>query len=193
MDKKEEIVLAMGQLFSKMGYSASIADLAKAVGLKPSSIYSHFESKDQMIQKFFELEVKTFYELFEIEITNLKNLNCEESLKKLYFFFFNYYKGNEKAPIWVHAAHIPHTQLKELCMELKKETDRKVGIYIQKIFTDGVINKEIKGDNLEGSIRLYNSSISGNIITLGFNHESVEFLDKLIETIWNAYWQSIKI
>ena len=48
--RKQEILDAAKKLFSKKGYAASsMRDLAKSLGIKPASLYSHYESKDQML------------------------------------------------------------------------------------------------------------------------------------------------
>ena len=49
MDKKTEILNSAYKHFSKRGYNVSMSDIAKDVGIKTPSLYSHFTSKDEII------------------------------------------------------------------------------------------------------------------------------------------------
>jgi len=52
MTKKEQIHQAAAKLFQEKGYqAASMRDLAKAVGLQVSSLYSHLGKKEEVLQK----------------------------------------------------------------------------------------------------------------------------------------------
>ena len=48
--RKQEILEAAQQLFSQKGYNAaSMRDVAKALDIKPASLYSHYDSKDDIL------------------------------------------------------------------------------------------------------------------------------------------------
>lgn len=49
LDKKEEILETMSELFAQKGYNTSMSDISKKVGIKVQSTYSHYESKDQIV------------------------------------------------------------------------------------------------------------------------------------------------
>ncbi|MGA9139224.1 MAG: TetR/AcrR family transcriptional regulator [Methanocella sp.] len=53
-DTKEKIFDAAIDLFAERGYDGvSIRDIAAAVGIKESSIYKHYASKDEILEKIF--------------------------------------------------------------------------------------------------------------------------------------------
>jgi len=54
-ETKEKIYRAAATLFSKQGYdNVSMRNLAKAVGIRNSSIYNHFESKNDILLGLYE-------------------------------------------------------------------------------------------------------------------------------------------
>ena len=60
-DAKLRILDAALTIFSKKGFDAtSVGDIAKAVGIKTPSLYSHFESKQQLYETLWELLQVTY-------------------------------------------------------------------------------------------------------------------------------------
>lgn len=72
MNTKEKIFDVALDLFSKKGYdSVSLREIAEEVGIKKSSIYSHYPSKEAILISIFEY----FTDLFEYdELLNSKEL-----------------------------------------------------------------------------------------------------------------------
>lgn len=61
-DTGQKIFDAAIDLFSQRGYDAvSIRDIAAAVGIKESSIYKHYTSKDQILQKIVQYPLEKIY------------------------------------------------------------------------------------------------------------------------------------
>ena len=55
MNTKEKIFDVSLDLFSKKGYdSVSLREIAEEVGIKKSSIYSHYSSKEAILMEIFE-------------------------------------------------------------------------------------------------------------------------------------------
>lgn len=71
---KQEILLAALDLFSVKGYEGtSISDIALKVGIKKATMYSHFTSKQEILDEL----VKTVFEEYN-KHTIFKNINFEE-------------------------------------------------------------------------------------------------------------------
>ncbi len=52
---KEKIFEVSLDLFAQKGFDAvSMREIAEAVGIKKASLYSHFSSKDELLEKLFE-------------------------------------------------------------------------------------------------------------------------------------------
>jgi AcrR family transcriptional regulator len=75
---KDKIMDTAIDLFSRRGYEAvSMQDIAEAVGIKKSSIYNHFKSKDQILQSILS------YFSTELARSDMKRLN-EENIIETY-------------------------------------------------------------------------------------------------------------
>ena len=76
MNTKEKIFDVSLELFSKKGYdSVSLREIAEEVGIKKSSIYSHYPSKEAILMDIFEY----FTDLFKYdELLNSKELLLSE-------------------------------------------------------------------------------------------------------------------
>ena len=73
---KERILEVSLELFSQRGYSAvSIRDICKSVGIKESSVYYHFENK----QNIFDILLDRFSEIAKGMMAQLENGVTEES------------------------------------------------------------------------------------------------------------------
>ena len=94
MNTKEKIFDVSLDLFSKKGYdSVSLREIADNVGIKKSSIYSHYESKEAILMDIFEYltELFEYDELLNDDDLNL-NANNEVLLENPELF---YHKGSE--------------------------------------------------------------------------------------------------
>lgn len=104
MSTKEKILYATLELASKRGLgNVSLNDIAKVVGIKKASLYSHFSSRDAIIEDLYvflrerakENQQKTIIDMLELFkedaesiliriINNYINLNSEEHIKQFY-------------------------------------------------------------------------------------------------------------
>ena len=103
MNTKEKIIYEALNLFSIKGFDAiSVRDIAKAVGIKASSLYNHFKNKqdilDTIIKKYSEYTNKTFKNI--TNNTNTIILNKfksfpEDLFSKIYMKMCRFYLEDE--------------------------------------------------------------------------------------------------
>jgi AcrR family transcriptional regulator len=61
--RKLEILAEARKLFSRKGYeAASMRDLAEALGIKPASLYSHYDSKEEILWEIAQRCAREFHE-----------------------------------------------------------------------------------------------------------------------------------
>ena len=73
MNTKEKILNSSLNLFSTKGYNAvSVRDIASDVGIKASSLYNHFENKQNILD-----------ELIKVNVNYVSNFLKEINLKKM--------------------------------------------------------------------------------------------------------------
>ena len=124
MSKKDEIIDAASHLFSEKGYELSMSDIAKKVGIKTPSLYSHFESKEEIISIVIENEMTQLYNHLNKTIDQLENESTESKLKQLYLSVFKYFDTTGKLQIVRRLPLLDDTLIKEKCKETIRQQDK---------------------------------------------------------------------
>jgi len=89
---RERILLTSIDLFSEKGYDAvSIREIAAAVGIKDSSIYRHFESKDAILDEILSYYLSRVSDAPSLEQT--ANRAAEIGLENFFHEFGSFYLG----------------------------------------------------------------------------------------------------
>ena len=101
MGTRERILETAIDLFSMKGFNdVSIREITKAVGIKESSLYNHFASKQQMLDEIFEYLAKRFesMSLPEDEAVRLIEGMDPSEFMEMCLMNFNMYFGEPKKP-----------------------------------------------------------------------------------------------
>ena len=80
MTTREKIIYEALSLFSINGYGAvTIREIASAVGIKESSIYNHFENKQDILNKIIDETLKRYYYTLEsVQVPQSEDDNVSE-------------------------------------------------------------------------------------------------------------------
>ena len=192
MDNKDKILDATDLLFADRGYNLSMSDIAKEVGIKVPSIYSHYSGKDKIILLVVEREINHFYSFLLDEINEMDELPCEEKLKKIYYLILNYYKKENRLRFWKSISLIQNLDLKMQCGDLVREKEKLVRDVLHQIFEKGTKKSKENGVDIEGMVSFYFVLIKGVMDMMLVYQSKVNDLDLFYDTIWNEYWISIK-
>ena len=138
--KKEFILQKASAMFREKGFTtASMRDLAEAVGIEAASLYNHIQSKSEILQEIiFRIANECNIHLDSLENNGMNNLEKIESLIRFHVqMMLNRFDDycvmiNE----WIHLSEPYHTNF---------TTQRRS--YVQKmeaIIEEGIRNKEMK-------------------------------------------------
>ncbi len=191
MDKKQEILNAAFDIFCEKGYHLSVSELASAVKIKTPSLYSHFESKDEIIEQVIRNEIQRYYHSLGERMVKAENLSCKEAMKNLYEFMIEYFSKDNRLRFWRAIPFIPNQQLHSLCVQLISEKDAIFKQQMQRCFLKGQSQGEIRQDACPGALRLYFCMIQGVLDGMFLYSEelvNVRNADELFE----AYWDGIR-
>ena len=92
-DKKARIIDAVIEMLNKEGFEhLSLSKLAKAADISSATIYTYFESKEDMLKKIFAEVVYNMYQdmYFGVE----KKATVKQKIVKIMTNFYNYSKNN---------------------------------------------------------------------------------------------------
>lgn len=192
MDKKEEILEAMTELFAQKGYNTSMSDISKKVGIKVQSIYSHYESKDQIVYLVLKKEINSKFDFLYKIILESENMNSEKALKNIYLSIIDYFNDYKNLNFWRNISFIQNDLLRIQCRDKISQCVEKSSKGLLIIFQKGVKNGKIKNVNIEGDINLYIAMVAGILDGMLLYHGySMDMKAYAIKT-WDAYWEGIR-
>lgn len=192
MDKKVEILNAVDHLFAAEGYHLSMADIAKSVGIKVPSIYSHYTGKDEIILLVIEREVNHFYDLIFEEMKHMKANNCEENLKSLYYGVINYVKQGNRLRFWRNISLIQNPDLKKACGSLVRSKESGMKEMLLNMLMEGKEKRKIDCVNPKSMVSLFFVVVKG-VMDMMIVYENSDFnMQAFFDEIWNEFWHSIK-
>jgi AcrR family transcriptional regulator len=194
MTKKEEIIEATYELFANKGYNLSMSEIANKVGLKVPSLYSHFQSKDEIIDQMIEKEISYYFEMLEeeIKILNKNEIRMEEKLRKLYLFICDYYKNSLKIRLWKNIFLNCSDTVNAKTGSIIIKNDQKMQLLLKDIYEEGGNQEQITPNTQDGSIFLFLIMIQG-VLDYMLLYEDLEGESiKMASVVWQAYWDGIK-
>ncbi|MFS0647028.1 TetR/AcrR family transcriptional regulator [Siminovitchia sp. 179-K 8D1 HS] len=185
-----EIKKAALHYISKYGYEGTtLKDIAQTVGIKTPSIYSHFDSKEQLfISLLKDLRIKDREGLMK-HVLSLRNKSIEEVFKNLFF----YYTDANNIVFWVIALKEilmhPTTDIVQNLREGFTELEREISIQLTELFQIGRNEGWIKRKDTELMISLFFTLIDGLLVEQSL-YDDKKYEERRKE-MWNLYRQII--
>lgn len=168
MNNKERIFNVSIDLFSRHGYDGvSIRQLASEVGIKESSIYNHYKSKESILNSILEFYIE---EMKSNEISsNQANENLNVSLDYFYMAGLKLYISKLTKPNMMKITRI---------ILVEAYHNEKIRQFIKKEMIDGPINGWILLFNLMKENKLINKDADSRQLAESFYYYGLYLLNE---------------
>lgn len=175
---------------SKYGYEGTtLKDIAQTVGIKTPSIYSHFDSKEQLfLQILKDLKIKEREKLMKL-VLSLRKKSIEEVFKELFY----YYTDTNNIVFWqISLKQILMHPPSDILLSLRRdftEFEREISVQLREFFQIGRNEGLIHREDTDEMIALFFTLIDGLLVEQNL-YESIKFEQRRKE-VWNLYHQII--
>ncbi|CDQ40512.1 MULTISPECIES: TetR/AcrR family transcriptional regulator [Virgibacillus] len=193
MQTKEKLLLESMELFAAYGYEGtSMAKIAEKVGLKKSSLYAHYTSKETLFLDVTEKITNEYVHLIAQSIDN----NEQSSEKRLYQSFMIHVKDlvSDDASIQFYNRFVqypPQNLEKELFAYLERSEEEALRILVKEIEngqTVGEISKDLEAKQIAHTYFCLLEGLSNEIIFYDY-----PTLQHHAERIWEVFWRGIRM
>ncbi|MBD8005384.1 TetR/AcrR family transcriptional regulator [Bacillus norwichensis] len=171
---------------SKYGYEGTtLKDIAQKVGIKTPSIYSHFNSKEQLFLSIIkDLKLKERESLMKL-VLELRKKPIDEVIRA---FFYFYTDSNNIASWQIILKQIlmhPPASLLQILRKDFEELEKEISIQLSEFFQIGREEGWIKNEDTEQLISLFFTLIDGLLVEQ--NLYDSEKYEQRREEVWNLY------
>ncbi|MED3966047.1 TetR/AcrR family transcriptional regulator [Niallia taxi] len=179
--------------FARDGYEgATLANIAKDVGIKTPSIYAHFKGKDEIFLQI--CKDTSLYELNNVTtyLDRYKNLPLDEFLYNFLLFYKEKYEKDQHTRFLLRVSFFPPSHLYKEIMDIVYRYLGKLEEFLIPVFMSsynkGVMHPDV---SVKQATSAFLVILDGIIIEMlyGGPHK----LQKRLDHSWNIYWRSISI
>ncbi|MTI66867.1 MAG: TetR/AcrR family transcriptional regulator [Firmicutes bacterium] len=180
------------KLFALKGYEAtSLSEIAKEVGIKKPSIYSHFSSKEELFFTVLNKELDTFTNYIQKVYNEVKYEETEIILFQLLEKGLKYFSKNKIIMgLWSNIMFFQTYSLRNKLKKRMKKFNDNMLIILKETFQKGILEGKIKNMDIEDLIYSYCTLIEGSYV-LSFN--SRLFTYERLRLNFNIYWDGIRL
>lgn len=175
---------------SKYGYEGTtLKDIAQKVGIKTPSIYSHFESKEQLFLHILkDLRIKEREGMMKL-VLSLRKKPIEEVFKSLFYYYTDtnniiFFQIILKQILM----HPPSDILKNLREDFT-DLEREISVQLTEFFQIGRNEGWIQREDTEQMISLFFTLIDGLLVEQNL-YDNKKY-EQRREEVWNIYRQII--
>lgn len=190
MDTKQKILDSAYRLFSEKGELISVSDISKEVGIRKATLYSHFESKERILFEVFKREIDSYFNFISERTANIKSRETKEIIRCIYFNILEYFKTRDKVLFWKRIYLLSPGSYDQKTRIMLDSLFFKRMEYFQRVFDEGIKNKEIKKIDVRHLQYAYFVIIHGVLATILIS--GYEEVKPSFEAIWEIFWDGIK-
>ena len=119
-------------------------DIAKAVGIKKASLYSHYSGKESIFTAIFNNILEEYSTFIDKLTVYNEDTNCLEKLTSIFSGYLKNCKNNNKMVFWDRYYYYPPEYLKDYILQKTYEIEMLFINKITIIIEQGIKNGQIK-------------------------------------------------
>ncbi|MBN9654165.1 TetR/AcrR family transcriptional regulator [Halobacillus sp. GSS1] len=193
MKTKQAIIQNALQFFAVHGYQgASMALIAKESQITKSSIYSYFNSKEDLYLAVLDHLLEFHYEYWDRRKKSIRKTNTKKALSDiLYTAYTTSNKEKFISIFWQTALIVPPIDLKDI-IDVKLKLAKEVVItYLESIFQMGIETGQIEPEHEPFYLAsAYYCLLEG--ATLSHVYDAVPEKEQLLQTIFDTFWRGLE-
>lgn len=189
--KKNEIIEKALELFATQGYfGTSMDDIAKAVGIKKASLYSHYSGKESIFTAVFNAILEDYSVFLEKLTTYNEGTNSHEVLRNIYSVYVKNCRNNYKMTFWDRYYYYPPEYLKDYIFKKTYEIEMLLMDKITAAIEKGIRKNEIVNKNASDiALAFYNIMIG---FAMGIKFYDDKDIDAEISRCLDIFLDGIK-
>lgn len=179
-------------LFARYGYEGtSLADIAKAVGIKTPSIYSHFSSKDELYLAVLDWVLEEQNRLLERAIGDSEGGEqaVEKTLKRIYEEFTSGYVLRTESAFYKRAVFFSPEALQPVVRERVLRVEHRFAEKLGKLVEEARRRGEIGAFDTETVLSALFCQVDG--MFLEYDLYDAELFARRREQVWTVFWRGI--
>ncbi|MES5955810.1 TetR/AcrR family transcriptional regulator [Bacillus fungorum] len=192
MTKNKIKEVAYKQLAEKGYERATLAIIAKEVGIKTPSIYAFYKNKEDLFMAVYKDLLQDHYHHVKSSIDNLINGTVKEKLYQILQSICEYHLSEpEKTAAYMKFTFFLPLSLNDEAKETFSRMEEILGEMLQSIFWEGMEKGVLKKQPIENLIASFLCLMDGIFLELLYYHHQEDKLKRRIEQTWSVYWNGI--
>lgn len=189
---KEKVKKIALSLFAKKGYDGTtMSEIAKGVGIKKASLYSHFKGKEELFFAVYEELAREYVNLMERIVDNSKNMEIEDKLYYIFEEYITYYIENpEVQAFWNQIILFTPPEIYEEFFSHVNNCNAAVQQNMEEIFREGMRQGLIRNDDAKKMTwsfwAIREGLLNGMMIIPEMRNE------EYIKGFWRDFWFGLK-
>lgn len=170
--KKNLILEKALDLFANQGYfGTSMDDIAKAVGIKKASLYSHYSGKESIFTAVFDGILEDYNDFIEKLTSFDGDTKAPDMLAKIFSGYVKNCRNNNKMVFWDRYYYYPPEYLKEYIYNKTYTTEMKFIEKITRVVEAGIDRGELSDKTAENMALSYYYMMIGFAMGIKFYDE----------------------
>lgn len=194
MSTHQNIRNAAIRLFAANGFDGtSIDEIAKAVGIRKASLYSHIAGKEELYKEVFQEVLRWDIEYFRNLSKDLQGRSTEEKLHTILLHYCQIYTDETKKArsLFLNRTMLfPPDFLSDQTRSIFENYEKTYDNIVKEVMEEGIASKALKKADVEELLAFLYCIIDG--LFMQSCYYSPEEFHHRFNAVWSVFWQSIR-